>query len=205
MDPAGAHEERGDAAVEERPVVAGRPHEEGTHGHLPRPCGRDARRDRGVALGAAEVERGDPALERALPDRVEVQHRDEPTRKRRVGREVSRSDEALLLPRERAERDGAPRPPAAALQRLGERDDHADARRVVVGPVVDAAGRIDAQVVHVRADEHDLAAHRGVGPEEPGQRVAPPRPAQEPPLRLERRRDARRERAPGVARVARAL
>ena len=76
---------------------------------------------------------------------------------------------------------------------------------VVVGAVEDAALRVDADVVEVGADDHDLAAQVGVAAVHAAERVAPGRVRLEAAVDLHLDAGAGLERATRVARVARGL
>ena len=186
----GVHEDRGDPAVQEGPLVAApqqvrgvvvvaEPHVEPRRavGPLDRPP--QVRRAAvaedvdGVAVLLGRLRREAPEPEAAdlgdlfvAADHVHVHDR-HGLRERVQGRlgVGPRAQQALLFRVPRREQDGAAGPVALArrrLVRLGDLDQRRHPRRVVVGPVVDDRSP-RAVVVVVGADDDPLVAQVGVG------------------------------------------
>ncbi len=196
-------EQRGDAALVERPVVGVALDAEGRERRGVRrgARGRGEIVDVRVPLAAAQRDLG-----LALPRHVEVQHRDDGrVGEREVRDERAAALETLLLGAEPHEHDGAGRPPAVVDQGLGERQQRRGARGVVVGAVEHAAGGVGAEVVEVRADEDHLVAQVRIAAADPADDVVPLHARVVLAVDLETHGHARAERAPRLALVARRL
>ena len=166
----GDGEERGNPPLVERPVIGVFLDAKGVQNRQVgrRQEGEHPLPERGIAVATAELDGG-----LALPGHVHVQHGDDVLRlEHGIGRHRPRAGKSLLLAREPREDDGALGCPAVVRERLAEHQQRGRARRVVVGPIEHASGRVGAEMIEVRADDDGLVAQVRVLAEEAADHVA---------------------------------